>query len=124
MKRAVVLLVSVFLSCLSGCFSFQRRSQFTETTRLKVTFEDAAAAAAFYRAFDATPMQYSDWKFTVSPLMLVNVELVLYEKEWYNALVRRADLNRDGVITEAEAGLLLPPESDEEQSHEPQQEGR
>lgn len=122
MKRAGVVLLSVGLVLSSGCFSFQRRAEFSETPRLEVSFENAAAAAAFHRAFDATPMQYSDWKFTVSPLMLVNVELVLYEREWYNSLVRRADINRDGVITEEEAGLLAPPGSqgDEQQQQEQQ----
>ena len=108
MRSASGLLVIATLLLTSGCFSFQRRVSFSDTLRLEVTFENAAAAKAFFAAFDAPAARFSDWEFTVSPLLLMGVEFVLHEKEWHNHLVRRADINRDLVITEAEARMLSP----------------
>ena len=114
MRRALALALILALILSSGCFSFQRRVEFSDTERLQVTFENAAAATAFSTAFDAPAVRHSDWKITVSPLFLMNVELILYEKEWYNYLVRMADINRNSVITEEEAKLLpLPPVKEE-----------
>ncbi len=116
MRRAPGLVVIVTLIVSSGCFSFHRKASFSDTPRLEVAFENAEAAKAFSAAFDTPAVRFSDWKITVSPLLLMSVELVLHEKEWHNFLVRRADLNRDLVITEAEARLLSPaPPADAEQ---------
>ena len=109
MRRTPVLALIVALILSSGCFSFQKRASFSDTQRLEVTFENAAAAKAFSAAFDHPAVRHSDWKISVCALLLMNVELVLHEKEWHNYLVRKADINRDSVITEEEAQLLSPP---------------
>ena len=109
MRRVPALALIVALTLSSGCFSFQRTASFSDTPRLEVTFEHAEAARIFFAAFDKPAVRHSDWKMTVGAMLLVNVELVLHEKEWYNYLVRKADLDRDSVITEKEARLLMPP---------------
>ena len=106
MRRALVSALILALIFSSGCISFQRTVSYSDTPRLEVTFENAAAAKAFYSAFDGPAVRHSDWKFTAGLMVLMNVELVLHEREWHNHLVRRADINRDSVITEEEARLL------------------
>jgi hypothetical protein len=110
MRRAPVWALILALVLSSGCFSIQRKVQFSETERLKVTFENVAASRIFSAAYSEPAVRHADWTVTVSPLLLMNFEVILHEKEWYNHLVRTADINRDSVITEEEAGLLpLPP---------------
>lgn len=109
MRRTPVLALIVALTLSSGCFSFHRRVSISDTPRLDVTFEHPEAAKIFFAAFDNPAVRHSDWKITMAALLLINVEFVLHEKEWYNYLVRKADINRDSVITEEEARLLAPP---------------
>ena len=109
MRRLPVLTLIVAVIFSSGCFSFQRKVSFSDTPRLEVTFENEAAAKIFSDAFDNPAVRHSDWKMAIGALLLINVELVMHEREWYNYLVRKADINRDSVITEQEAQLLEPP---------------
>ncbi len=111
MRKSVLVLVFASLS-LCGCFCFQREVDFSGT-RQKVAFENVEAARAFHKAvLEPRPrLLHSDMKLWVVPPFFL-YKHVLHEKEFHNYLVRKADVDRNGVITVPEAGLLaLPAES-------------
>ena len=110
MSRLATLVIVVLFLFSNGCVAVSRRVEYSDVERLKIRFEGVAAAKAFWSSFHRLKPYHSDMNWIVSPLLLVRVEWVLHETEFYNAQVRKADVDRDGVITEAEAELLLSPQ--------------
>ncbi len=105
--RKLSLSVALSLSLLTGCFSVERDLEFSEVDRLEVKFENVEAAQAFHRAMRRVKPYYSEQTIQYLFPLFVRVRWNLHETEFFNSLVRRTDINRDGQITESEASSML-----------------
>ena len=99
--------VVLSLSFLTGCVSLERELEFSDAERLEIRFENAEASGAFHRVMRRAKVYYSEQKIQFLFPVYVRVKWTLHETEFYNALVRRTDVDRDGEITESEANATL-----------------
>lgn len=94
--------------CLLGCIHHSE-TIYRDAERVKVQFESEKAGRVFYEALSKMPFAGRSESHTeVSiPLVFDNKSTVKSgENEKFNEAVRRCDTNKDGVITETEAGVF------------------
>lgn len=94
----------------SGCLYLgaSERIDFDEAKRLPVKCASAQAARDFHAAIRLSDKdEYTDKGGWVMALLLARGHSLYHETAHYNAAVRRADVNRDGTITEEEAQSFL-----------------
>jgi hypothetical protein len=109
--QGVLLTLVLFLSV--GCVAVSRKVETSEELRLPITFENAEAARLFYSSMNRPKPYMSDQSFFMAFPFAIGVEWVLHETEWYNHLVRRADIDHDGLLSEAEARVLVRQQEEE-----------
>lgn len=109
---AVVLCSVVVATSLSGCLaiSTKQRIETDEKSRVSVKFESAEAAAIFHAKLDTSKIDrnapfFGKTTFGIPFIVLID-HRILYETTYYNAQVRKADINADGNITLEEANNL------------------
>ncbi|MCI0650949.1 MAG: hypothetical protein L0Z55_03605 [Planctomycetes bacterium] len=104
MKTVWLALAALPLVC--GCLVMGggNRLRYVATPRLEVSFSSIAAADEFYRGIAAADRgDYTEGGgFFVIPLLVMG-GATFHETEFYNAQVRRTDVDRDTVISDAEA---------------------
>jgi hypothetical protein len=94
--------------CLTGCIHHSETT-YRDVERVKVQFESEQAGRIFYEALSKMPFHGGAESHTeVSiPVVFDNKYTVKSgENEKFNEAVRRCDSNKDGVITESEAGIF------------------
>lgn len=102
-------LLAVVAASLTACIS-SKETVYRETERVKVEFENDAAARIFYEAFTKSPESHQRNEKTTS----FNIPVIIHaqrtekdsESSGFNTAVRRCDTNADGKITEAEARIF------------------
>lgn len=109
MRTSTILLCTLTLSLASGCtLAGGHRVIIHEKERISVRFENLNASKLFYKGMNESDRD----DFTDHGGMLVlGIGMgggeAFHETAYYNAQVRMADIDRNGVITEAEAGAYL-----------------
>ena len=115
MRGLKVLAPVVALVLLNGCIVLNRKVEFAGE-RQSVSFASTQAAKIFHDSMNRPKLYHSDIRYTIIvPAGVVEFNQVLHEVEFYNAQVRHADANRDGIITEEEAQLLVRPKEEGEE---------
>ena len=108
MKRYLIPILLFPLVC--GCVVMGGGHEivFDEEHRLPVRFASVAASDAFHDGLEmADPDEFEEaGGFVVFGLVAMGGE-IFHETQFYNAQVRLADVDRDGVIDDAEASRYL-----------------
>ena len=106
--KARALLLAALAASLTACIS-TKETVYREFERLKVEFENDAAARVFYEAFTKAPESRQRNEKTSRFVIPVIIDAQRTEKDSenaaFNAAVRRCDTNGDGKITEQEARI-------------------
>ncbi|MEQ2005585.1 MAG: hypothetical protein ABMA26_02205 [Limisphaerales bacterium] len=101
-------LVAALAASLTACIS-SRETVYRETERVKVEFENDAAARIFYEAFTKSPesRQRNEKTTTFTIPVLIHTQRTEKDSEntAFNSAARRCDTNADGKITEQEARI-------------------
>lgn len=110
MKRpALRLALFTLAAAFTGCIS-TKETVYRETERIKVEFENDAAARIFYEAFTKSPAarQLNEKTTTFNIPVLIHAQRTEKDSEntAFNTAVRRCDTNGDGKITEQEARIF------------------
>lgn len=103
--RASILLIGL-APLLSGCLLAHGGTKVfvNEASRSHVSFESGQAADDFYRGLhDSDRSTYSDTHGYYLVGIAMGGGITFHETAHYNAQVRQADIDIDGVITEGEA---------------------
>ena len=106
MRRAILL---AFLLCSfgsSGCIYFERTVRFSEADRVPVRFESSEASELFFNALLVPKPVLSDMRYLVTPVGF-GVKWTVNQAEWHNLLVKRMDVDKDGLITVEEAQQVV-----------------
>ena len=93
---------------LAGCIHSYEKTQ-SDAERAKVAFESERAGKTFYEALSRVPSsKRSTESKTGVYLVLINVEkeTVSGPNRLFNEAVAACDTNKDGMITEMEAGIF------------------
>ena len=96
------------LGATSGCISTVE-TEYTDTTRVKVSFATDKAGGLFYETLSRTPeARKRTEKRTEVNLILIEVDhrTVTGPNAIFNEAVAYCDTNHDGVITESEAEIF------------------
>ena len=103
-----IALLTLVAASLTACIS-SKETIYRETERVKVEFENDAAARIFYEAFTKSPESHQRNEKTTTFTIPVIIHAQRTEKDSenaaFNAAVRRCDTNGDGKITEQEARI-------------------
>ena len=100
------LVVAAALPLVGGCLAMGggEKTCFDEDERITVRFANRTASNAFYQGFArADRGDYTDGGGFFVLLLAGGGGSLFHETQFYNAQVRRADVDRDGEITEEEA---------------------
>jgi hypothetical protein len=100
------LVVAAALPLVGGCLAMGggEKTRFDEAERIAVRFANRTASNAFYEGFaNADRGDFTDGGGFFVLLLAGGGGSTFYETHFYNAQVRRADVDRDGEITEEEA---------------------
>ncbi|MFM8469553.1 MAG: hypothetical protein ACKODH_06225 [Limisphaerales bacterium] len=101
-------LIAALAASLTACIS-TKETVYRDVERLKVEFENDAAARIFYEAFTKSPesRQLNEKTTTFNIPVIIHAQRTEKDSEnaAFNAAVRRCDTNADGKITEAEARI-------------------
>ncbi len=101
---ALVALATSLTACIST-----KETIYRDVERVKIEFENDAAARIFYEAFTKSPesRQLNEKTTTFNIPVLIHSQRTEKDSEnaAFNSAVRRCDTNADGKITEAEARI-------------------
>ncbi|MEM7306567.1 MAG: hypothetical protein AAF682_07850 [Planctomycetota bacterium] len=109
-RRLAVLGTALLPLLCTGCLAvgLTERSEFEEAQRTPVKFPSARAADDFHAGLRESDREvYVEANTFVVPFLVARRSELYHETDHYNAEVRRADVDRDGEITEDEARTYL-----------------
>ena len=87
--------------------------RFSDTDRVPVRFESSEASEIFYTALLVPKPVLSDMSYLMTPVGF-GVRWTVNQAEWHNLLVKRIDVDKDGLITVEEARQVVKEEEEEE----------
>jgi hypothetical protein len=94
---------------LTGCIS-HRETVYPDVDRVKVSFENDAAARLFYETLTTAPnlkdSRSSETSVCLPIIFEHRTKVVSGNNVAFNNAVMRCDTNKDGVVTEAEARIF------------------
>ena len=106
--KANLALLALVAASLTACIS-SKETVYRETERVKVEFENDAAARIFYEAFTKSPesRQRNEKTTTFNIPVIIHTQRTEKDSEntAFNSAARRCDTNADGKITEQEARI-------------------
>ena len=97
----------LFALLATSCISVERHIEFSDHGRAQVSFENKEAARTFFSTHRRIKPYYSEQTIQTFFGIGWRVNWTLHETEWYNHMVRRTDIDGDGVITEAEVRAMI-----------------
>ena len=105
-------LLCFLASTLSGCLAVSMKNKwvYDEASRVSVVFESGEASQIFHSKLRLDALKKGNpyvgsTQFGI-PFVVFIDHTIIYETAYYNARVREADINGDGVITVEEAKNL------------------
>jgi hypothetical protein len=105
--RGIRWLALLSLLLMSGCIAIRQGIEFDEEARIQVRFENEEALRLFESQRSRPKIHHTDHTYFVGLPLFIGIERVLHETEWYNHLVRLADLDGNKTITEQEMRTAL-----------------